>query len=78
MNDELELIWKEVVVAYGIYVEGLRETTETLIQDSQGPGRYSNAARPVYKSVLLPLSQPARWWCFIMFLSKYGVALQVK
>jgi hypothetical protein len=39
MNDELERIWKEVVMAYypGIRLEGLRKTTKNLSQNSQSP-----------------------------------------
>jgi hypothetical protein len=38
-NNELERIWKEVVVGYlkalpGIYLEGVRYTTKNLSQDS--------------------------------------------
>jgi hypothetical protein len=42
MNDELEMIWKEVVMAQlrhypGICLERLRKTTETLSQDNGVP-----------------------------------------
>jgi hypothetical protein len=44
MNDELEIMWKETVVALsryypGIFLEGLREITKHFSQDSLCPGR---------------------------------------
>jgi hypothetical protein len=67
MNDEMERKWKEAVVAYfrykpGICLDGLRETTKTLSQDSVSPGRYLNPRSPEYEAGLLT-TLPRRWIC---------------
>lgn len=52
--DELEVIWKDVVVAYSRYspgscLEELREKTKNLSQDSRCPARDSNLTPPEYR-----------------------------
>jgi hypothetical protein len=44
MNDELERLWKEMVMVKlsSIYLGGLRKTTKEISQDSQGLGLDSN------------------------------------
>jgi hypothetical protein len=58
MNDELENIWKEAVVAESRYypsicLGGLRKTTKILSQDIWFPARDSKREHPEYA---LPLS----------------------
>jgi hypothetical protein len=55
MNDELERILKEVVMAklrhyLSICLERPNKTTENLNQDSRGLGQDSNSALPKYES----------------------------
>jgi hypothetical protein len=63
MVDELESIWKQVVVAYsgycpGICLEGLRKITENLSQFTQHSIQDSNPSPLEYKSAELPLYHP--------------------
>jgi hypothetical protein len=55
MNDELERIWKEAVVAHlryypGICLMGLRKTMKTLSYDSLSSGRDLNPTPPEYEA----------------------------
>jgi hypothetical protein len=59
------MIWKESAGANwkhypGIYLKGVRKTTEKLSQDSRCPGRDSNLTHPEKESGALPLHQAAR------------------
>jgi hypothetical protein len=61
VNNELERIWKEVVVTssinyHGILRDELRETTKNMNQESRCPSQDSNPAHSEYKSraLLLP------------------------
>jgi hypothetical protein len=69
MNDELEVIWNEAVVAYfghypGLCLEGVRRVTKNLNQGSRCPGRDSNRAPSEYESGALLLDRPARFYTF--------------
>jgi hypothetical protein len=53
MNNELERIWKEAVVdcfkeLFGFCLEGLREITKYLSQDSRFSGQDLNTRPPAY------------------------------
>jgi hypothetical protein len=55
MNDELERICKEAVLAYSkhyasVFLEVLRKITETSIQNSRRAGGDSNRTHPKYES----------------------------
>lgn len=61
MIDELEMIWKETVVANYIYctvicLEGLRRTMERLSQVSRCSRRDSKRTPPEYESRMYPVS----------------------
>jgi hypothetical protein len=63
MNDELERIWKEAVVALkrycpSEYLEGERQFANDLNRDSLCPTRDSNPERPEYMSISYELRIP--------------------
>jgi hypothetical protein len=65
MNDELERISKEAVVAWPryypiIFLKGLRKTMNNLSQKSWCPGQDSNQAPTEYMSRVLPLNKSVR------------------
>jgi hypothetical protein len=65
VNSELESVWKEAVMVQsryysGIFLEGLRKSTEKLNQGSMFPGRDSNQAPLEYKCRALPLYEQVR------------------
>jgi hypothetical protein len=80
MNDELERIWKEVVVVElrcypGVRMEGLGKTTTYLIQRSRRLDQDSNQAPPEYQYRVSPLFQPFRFifsWVQIFFSAPFS------
>jgi hypothetical protein len=66
MNDELERIWLDAVVAslrhnLGICLEGLRKPMKPLSRDNWCPGLNSKGAPPQYTYRALPLDQSIRF-----------------
>jgi hypothetical protein len=55
VNNELESMWKEAVLAWGTMLEYVWKSTKILSQDILYPGRYSNQTFFEYKSQALPL-----------------------
>jgi hypothetical protein len=53
MINELERICSNLRYYPGIFLEGLREITENLSQDSRSPGQDFNLGPPGYKAKLL-------------------------
>jgi hypothetical protein len=49
--------WPNLRCYHGICLEGLRETTKNLSQDSRSPGRDSNSGPPEYKARALTSGQ---------------------
>jgi hypothetical protein len=80
MNGKLERIWKAAVVTYqGIFLEGLRKTTNILIQDTLYRSRDSNLAPISSKSRALLLHQPARcnictYFCTYFYFMKQFIS----
>jgi hypothetical protein len=66
MNDKLEMIIKEAVVAYLRYCSrkclgGLNKSTIELCQGSLCSGRDSNRAPPEHKARASPIQQPSQF-----------------
>jgi hypothetical protein len=87
MNDELERIWKEAVVAWksycpNEYLEGERQFANDLNRNSPCPTRASNPERPEYMSISYGLRIPSRdrtfWFMYpTKFIINLAVYLQV-
>jgi hypothetical protein len=75
LAEELERIWKEVVVSQlsynsGIRMEGLRKITNILSQNIRCSGREQNRGPPEHKSQSLPQDQPIPFLTLILLYNE--------
>jgi hypothetical protein len=66
-------LWPNVRYYPGICLDGLRKTTESLIQDSRSPDRDLNPGPPEYEAGALT-TRPSEFRMFVMFVCRVFVA----